>query len=134
MMKHEFEQIAGYEVSWEDYNNIIEPMYMATNLSKAEFVKILDKKRFAVQKKVEEKPVFVSNGTRTPNGCYVMGRWMMQIGQPDTNIKTGKTTYKVRETTAEEQRQIGWDRWLSYSIDLYTLNERIIIKEVKAKK
>ena len=29
MMKHEFEQIAGYEVTWEDYTNIIEPMYMA---------------------------------------------------------------------------------------------------------
>lgn len=29
MMKHEFEKIAGYEVTNEDYNNIIEPMYMA---------------------------------------------------------------------------------------------------------
>ena len=30
MMKHEFEALAGYEVSFEDYNNVIEPMYMAT--------------------------------------------------------------------------------------------------------
>lgn len=49
MMKHEFEEIAGYEVTWEDYNNIIEPMYMALNVSKHEFVKIIDKKRFALK-------------------------------------------------------------------------------------
>lgn len=46
MMKHEFEKIAGYEVSWEDYTNIIEPMYNATDLDKFEFVKLLSKKRF----------------------------------------------------------------------------------------
>jgi len=49
MMQHEFEALAGYEVTFEDYNNIIEPMYMATNLSKAEFVKTIDKKRFALK-------------------------------------------------------------------------------------
>lgn len=49
MMKHEFEAIAGYEVSNEDYNNIIEPMYMATNLNKQDFVKCIDKKRFALK-------------------------------------------------------------------------------------
>ena len=48
MTHNEFEKIAGYEVSYEDYTNIIEPMYMATNLSKQEFVKILDKKAFAL--------------------------------------------------------------------------------------
>ena len=49
MMQHEFEELAGYEVSTEDYNNIIEPMYMATNLNKKEFVKCVDKKRFALK-------------------------------------------------------------------------------------
>ena len=44
MMKHEFEKLAGYEVSYEDYTKIIEPMYMATDLSKAEFVKCIDRK------------------------------------------------------------------------------------------
>lgn len=48
MMKHEFEELAGYEVSNEDYDKVIEPMYMATNLSKQEFVKCLDRKRFAL--------------------------------------------------------------------------------------
>ena len=49
MMKQEFEELAGYEVTWEDYTNIIEPMYMAVELSKAEFVKVIDKKRFALR-------------------------------------------------------------------------------------
>lgn len=51
MMKYEFEELAGYEVSAEDYTNIIEPMYMATNLTKQEFVKVIDKKRFALKTK-----------------------------------------------------------------------------------
>ena len=48
MMKHEFEKMYGHEVSFEDYTNIIEPMYMATNLDKEQFVACLDKKRFAL--------------------------------------------------------------------------------------
>lgn len=46
MMWQEFERIAGYEVTFEDYTNVIEPMYNATNLSKQEFVKVIDRKRF----------------------------------------------------------------------------------------
>ncbi len=53
MMKYEFEELAGYEVSEEDYNKIIEPMYMAIELSKAEFVKVIDKKRFALKTREE---------------------------------------------------------------------------------
>lgn len=130
MMKHEFEEIAGYEVTTEDYEKIIEPMYMATNLTKQEFVKTISKKRFAIVKKEEEKPVFVSNGKRTPNGCYVVGRWMIQIGKPQVSIRTGKITYKVRETTLEEQREIGWDYWCASHIDIHTMNPRVEIKEI----
>lgn len=46
MMKYEFEKIAGYEVSDYDYNNIIEPMYNATDLDKFDFVKLLNRKQF----------------------------------------------------------------------------------------
>ena len=53
MMKHEFEAIAGYEVSVSDYDNIIEPMYMATQLSKADFVKVISKERFALKSREE---------------------------------------------------------------------------------
>lgn len=53
MMKHEFEALAGYEVSSKDYHDIIEPMYMATDLSKQDFVKCIDRKRFALPTKAE---------------------------------------------------------------------------------
>lgn len=53
MMKHEFEELAGYEVSVSDYDNIIEPMYMATELSKREFVKVICKERFALKSREE---------------------------------------------------------------------------------
>ena len=130
MMKHEFEELAGYEVSAEDYYKIIEPMYMATEISKAEFARCIDRKRFEQKKETKLTPVFVSDGTRTPNGCYYVGNWMMQIGDPETNIKTGKTTFKVRETTWKEQREIGWDRWAYSSIDIWSGNPRYIIKRV----
>ena len=49
MMWKEFEEIAGYEVSYETYTNVIEPMYMALNVTKYEFVKMLNKKAFALE-------------------------------------------------------------------------------------
>lgn len=55
MMKSEFERLAGYEVSHEDYTKIIEPMYMAISLSKAEFVKLLDPKRFSLEYKRKQR-------------------------------------------------------------------------------
>lgn len=48
MLKHEFEIIAGYSVSEDDYYDIIEPMYNATNLDKDDFIKCLDRKRFEI--------------------------------------------------------------------------------------
>ncbi len=48
MTHEEFEKLAGYEVSLADYQDIIEPMYMATNLNKLDFVECLNKKRFAL--------------------------------------------------------------------------------------
>ena len=48
MMWEEFEELAGYKVSCDDYYNVIEPMYMGTNLSKQDFVKCLDEKRFSL--------------------------------------------------------------------------------------
>ena len=51
MLKEEFEKIAGYEVTGADYYNILEPMYMATDLSKEEFEETINKKRFALKTK-----------------------------------------------------------------------------------
>ena len=131
MMKHEFEELAGYEVSNDDYNNIIEPMYMATNMSKADFVKCIDKKRFEKKPEIKLTPVFVSNGLKTPNRCYYIGKWYMQIGDPTVSIRTGKRTYKLRETTPEEQYDIGWDSYLCSHVDIHPDDPRNIIKIVK---
>lgn len=49
MMHEEFMKLAGYEVSYKDYIEIIEPMYLAVDLSKEEFIKCIDKKRFALR-------------------------------------------------------------------------------------
>lgn len=51
MMWKEFEEIAGYEVSYDTYTNIVEPMYMAIpdNMTKQQFVKLLNRK--AIEKR-----------------------------------------------------------------------------------
>lgn len=51
MMWQEFEELAGYEVTYEDYHDFIEPMYMALDVSKQEFVKFVSKERFALPTK-----------------------------------------------------------------------------------
>lgn len=53
MMYNEFMEIAGYEVSYDTYKNIIEPMYTALpgSITKQEFVKMLDKRAFALPTK-----------------------------------------------------------------------------------
>ena len=130
MMKHEFEELAGYKVSITDYDQIIEPMYMATNLSKMDFVKCIDRKRFEKKPEVKLTPVFLSDGTKTPNGCYYIGIWKMQIGEGKTDIRTGKTTITVRDTTSEERRKIGWDEWCYSEIGINVNNPRYIIKKV----
>lgn len=87
MTKQEFEKIAGYDVTFEDYTKIIEPMYMATTLNKQDFVKTLNKKTFA--KKREPNRVTV--------GVMVMpnGTWMTYEGDLiNVNIRTGKAKVK----------------------------------------
>lgn len=97
MMKHEFEQLAGYEVSTSDYDNIIEPMYMATNVTKAEFVKMIDRKRFEV--KAESKKIVKvlnitdnSGSLRTPNGCY---NHLVDVEVVKVDIRTGNIVVKI---------------------------------------
>ena len=69
MMKHEFEALAGYEVTREDYDKIIEPMYMATDLNKEEFVKCIDRKRFALKTKAELKRAMRKEANRLYEIC-----------------------------------------------------------------
>ena len=97
MMREEFERLAGYEVSLEDYENIIEPMYMATEMSKQDFVKCINRKRFEV--KAEKKQIIKVMAIRdnsgywtTPNGCYIH---TVKVEVVDVSIKTGKIKVKV---------------------------------------
>lgn len=120
MMHQEFERIAGYKVSFEDYTNIIEPMYMATTLSKEEFVKTLNRKAF--EKKEERKPNIKkmqvrdhSGHTRTPNGCYIHIQYVDLV---DVDIKTGK--FIIKELTEEQSKELylkGIDLNLGYDYD-----------------
>lgn len=89
MMKHEFERLAGYEVSAEDYNNIIEPMYLAIpeSISKQEFVKMISRKRFEVKRPAE---IVIIGVKQMPNGT-----WMTyEAEMVDADIKTGKIKVK----------------------------------------
>lgn len=57
MLKYEFESLAGYKVSEDDYKNYIEPMYMALpeSVTKDVFVTMISKKRFALPTKQQMK-------------------------------------------------------------------------------
>ena len=110
MMKQEFERLAGYEVSTEDYNNIIEPMYMATDLSKEDFIKTINRKAF--EKKHEYKKVIV--------GVKVMpnGTWMTYEAEIiNTNIKTGKVEVK-RLSENRVWAEINFDIYAGYGKEL----------------
>ena len=125
MMKQEFEALAGYEVSTEDYNNIIEPMYLATDLSKQDFVKTISKKRFAVKK--ENRPalgykamgIANANGYEwTPNGCW---RFVQYVAVEDIDIKTGRyVVRKLTEAEADELKAIGRDLTMTSYNELET--------------
>lgn len=58
MLKEEFERLAGYKVTDDDYYKIIEPMYIATDLNKIEFIRCLNRSKFEHKTReqlVEEK-------------------------------------------------------------------------------
>lgn len=54
-MHAEFERLAGYKVDLETYNCVIEPMYMATNLTKEDFIKCLNRKAFEVEEPIDPR-------------------------------------------------------------------------------
>lgn len=122
MMKHEFEEIAKIRVTAEDYDNIIEPMYMATNLSKADFVKTLNLKFFAnrvpkAPKNIKKMAVRSRDGSRrTPNGCW---NYIEYVELVRVDIATGK--YIVKPLEEEELKKIyksGHSLDLAYDFDM----------------
>ena len=121
MMHKEFEEIAVIEVTAEDYNNIIEPMYNATNLSKQEFVKTLNLKFFKDRIPKPEKNIkrmLVRNkvGERmTPNGCYYYIEFVELV---DVIIKTGQYVIKpLDDEDFAKLRKEGRDLDYGYDYD-----------------
>lgn len=115
MMWQEFEELAGYEVSYETYSKIIEPMYLAIpeSVSKTDFIKMLNRK--ALEKKYE--PTIRKMLTRdrsgyrkTPNGCYYHIQYVDMVG---VDIRTGKIIVKPLEPEVLERIYLG-----GHSLDL----------------
>jgi len=112
MLREEFEKLAGYKVSAEDYHRIIEPMYMATDLDKKAFVKSINKMS-GLRKSIERKPekliktMSVMNRygyTETPNGCW---KFIKYVEVVDINLKTGR--YVVRYLDEEDLDRLAAD-------------------------
>ena len=104
MMKHEFEALAGYEVSNEDYNNVIEPMYMAlASVTKAEFVKMIDKKRFAL------KPVKAI--------VKEMKKAAESLKDTCNHYTDWETKEKLEEVAREYIERKGWTGLVGFQID-----------------
>lgn len=92
MTRNEFEALAGYEVSAETYNTIIEPMYMRTDWDKATFVKNIKNMREALEERHARPTIIV--------GCKVMPNGTLMTYEAeliDVDIKTGKM--KVRRVS-----------------------------------
>lgn len=122
MMHKEFEQIAGIEVTYEDYTNIIEPMYMATSVSKQEFVKTLNLKFFTDRMPKPEKNIkrmLVRNRvgeSKTPNGCYYYIEFVELV---EVVIRTGKYVIKpLEEEDFQKLREEGRDLDYGYDYDM----------------
>ena len=97
MMKQEFEHLAKVKVTEKIYLKIIEPMYLASNLSKSEFIRILNLKALSVSEGKDIKKMCIrdrSGHMKTPNGCYYHIRYVQFI---DIDIPTGKYIVKPLE-------------------------------------
>lgn len=122
MMQREFEALAGITVTAADYDNIIEPMYMATGLDKQNFIKTLNLKFFKnrvpkAPKNIKKMLVRDRSGyTKTPNGCYYHIQYVELV---DVDIATGKFIIKALEDEdLEKLSSEGHDLNLGYSFDM----------------
>lgn len=118
MMKQEFEELAKINVTWETYSKIIEPMYIAADLPKQEFIKLLNLKALAAPKVKEKciKKMCVrdrSGYMKTPNGCWYHIEYVELV---DIDIATGKFIVKPLED--EDFRKLADEgKDLNYSCD-----------------
>lgn len=129
MMHEEFEKITGLEISYRDYSEVIEPMYSALSMDKFRFCEMIKPtakvmaKKYAEERKAAEmnaqRLVFVSDGTKTPNGAYFVGGFFKLVG---CDIKTGKVI--VRNLTDEEYSAEVSPYFSSYCHGTYDVHKR----------
>lgn len=97
MMKQEFEKLVGREVTMDQYE-MIEKLYMQSNLEKQEFAKSIKKLVHSLPKPEFTGTVLVisipdnSGFYRTPNGCWLH---TIKAELVDVDIASGKI--KVRK-------------------------------------
>lgn len=116
MMKQEFERLAKIEVTEETYTKIIEPMYMATELSKQDFINLLNLKVLEAPKVKDIKKMRIrdrSGCSMTPNGCWYHVKWVELI---DVDIATGKFIVKPLDDS-DRQRLADEGHDLHYAYD-----------------
>lgn len=120
MMKEEFERLAKIEVSYETYSKVIEPMYIAADIPKQEFIKLLNLKALELPKVKTKniKKMLIrdrSGCTKTPNGCWYHIRYVELV---DIDIRTGK--YIVKPLQDEDFQKLandGHDLHFAYNYD-----------------
>ena len=124
MMKTEFENLAGREVTDEQYR-AIETLYMSSNLEKTEFVKSMKpilKNIPQPEKKKDIKRMVVrdrSGYRKTPNGCYYHIEYVELV---DIDIKTGKYIIKPLEEKdfeklAKDGHDLNLDTWFDFDYE-----------------
>lgn len=120
MMQHEFEQLAGREVTPEQYK-AIETLYMSSTLNKENFVKSIKQMLKSIplpekEKNIKKMCVRDRSGFRkTPNGCYYHIEYVELV---DVDIKTGKYIVKeLEEKDFERLSREGHDLDLNTSFD-----------------
>lgn len=120
MTKNEFERLARIGVTEETYTKVIEPMYLSTELSKEDFIKLLNLNALAAPKKKEKtiKVMLVRDNSghmMTPNGCYYHINYVELV---DVDISSGRFIVKALENEDfEKLRNEGRDLRLGYSYD-----------------
>ena len=120
MMYSEFQELAGYEVEYKTYKEVIEPMYNAVTLNKQDFIKTLN--RAALEKKKEKekiiKKMLVRNRMwerKTPNGCYY---YIQYVELVRVDLATGKLIIKpLEEEDLRKIQRAGNDLNYSYDYD-----------------
>lgn len=116
MMKQEFERLAKTEVTEETYTKIIEPMYMAMELSKQDFISLLNLKVLAAPKAKDIKKMRIrdrSGCSMTPNGCWYHVKWVELV---DVDIASGKFIVKPLDDS-DRQRLADEGHDLHYAYD-----------------